>query len=166
MVIDTTLHLHADTIKRITRASRLTGKTKRQILSWLLSIIADEQMINPIVWSRIRYQDRDQRANWRRVHISLTPAEYELFLDLRKVYKMSASKIIALAMEKHLKKLINSSSDKTDNYRISSYVFSRFIMDGVICWAQYWGLPRKLHTFPDLPIPVRNKIPLRGGPNF
>jgi hypothetical protein len=162
MGIDTTLHLHNDTMKIFLKASRLTGQTKRQLFSRLLSIIADEQMIDPVAWSRIRYQVRDQKTTWHRMHISLTPAEYELFIDLRKVYKMSASRIIALAMEKFMERLINSSGKETDNYRISSYVFSGFTMDGVICWAQYWGLPRKLHSFPDLPIPIKNTIPLRG----
>ncbi len=83
------------------------------------------------------------------MHMFLTPAEYELLLDLRKVYKLSCSGIIALAVERYIDKL---SLNMTDNNRFTCYVFSRFIMDGINCWAQYWGMPKN----PGLPLPFRD----------
>ncbi len=162
MFIDTTLHLHTDTIIKISRASRRGGRSMNYFVSRLLCIIADEELVKPMAWSRIRYQNRDHKSNWHRIHVSFSPAEYELLLDLRKVYKMSGSRIIALAVDKYIDGLQDSSPKGSDNYRFSCYVFSRFIMDGVICWAQYWGLPGKLHAFPALPFPIKNQVPTRG----
>ncbi len=162
MFIDTTLHLHADTVKRISETSCLMGQPKNNIVSRLLCIIADEKNVKPAAWSRIRYQDRGQNINWHRMHVSLSPNEYELLLDLRKVYKMSASRIIALAVEKYMDRLLDSLDNNPDNYRFPCYVFSRFIMDGVICLAQYWGLPEKLHLFPESQLLFETQIPMRG----
>lgn len=162
MFIDTTLHLNSKTIWKISRAARLANRPRNHCVSRLLSMMAGEKTAAPVTWSRIRYQGRDNRMNWHRMHVSLSPAEYELLLDLRKVYKMSGSRIIALAVEKYMDRLL-SDLNNADNYRLSCYVFSRFIMAGVICWAQYWGLPGRLHSFPDLPLAVRNHVPLQGG---
>lgn len=161
MFIDTTIYLHVDTMERFSRINRKSGLTIQQIVSRLLGFIADEEMMKPVVWARIRYQDRDRRGNWRRKHLLLTPAEYELLLDLKKVYKSSGSRIIAFALKKYLEELEAPSKKNTDNYRISSYVFSRFVIDGVVCFAQYWGIPRNLHAFSDLGIPVGNHVPFR-----
>ncbi len=162
MFIDTTINVHACTIKRISDVSRKSRLSRRYIVSWLLGKAAGGDMMPAVTWSRIRYQDRDKKTNWDRMHVMLSPAEYELLLDLRKVYKLSGSRIIAYAVEHYIDELLDTSNSKTDNYRFSCYVFSRFIMDGVICWAQYWGMPRNPHAFPDLPLPIRNQVPSRG----
>jgi hypothetical protein len=162
MFIETTLHLHADTMKRISEASRLAGQSKNYIVSRLLCMITDEKKAGPAAWSRIRYQDRYQNIKWHRMHVLLSPAEYELFLDLRKVYKMSVSRIIALEVEKYMDGLVEGLDNNPDNYRFPCYVFSKFIIDGVICWAQYWGLPHNLHVLSDSRLPDKNQILARG----
>ncbi len=161
MFINTTLHLKAETVWKISRAARLAGRSRSQCLSRLLSIMAGEKNASPVAWSRIRYQSRDKRMNWHRMHVSLSPAEYELLLDLRKVYKLSGSHIIALAVDKYIDGLPGDINNIPDNYRLSCYVFSRFIMDGIICWAQYWGLPGRLRSFPDMTLDLGNRIPLQ-----
>ncbi|HOT47174.1 MAG TPA: hypothetical protein PLM53_16285 [Spirochaetota bacterium] len=162
MFIDTTLHLQSATVWKISKAARLAGRSGSHLISRLLNIMAGEKTAPPVSWSRIRYQQRNSSINWHRMHVSLSPVEYELLLDLRKVYKMSGSHIIALAVDKYMDRL-QGDVKNADNYRLSCYVFSRFILDGVICWAQYWGLPGRLHSFPDLPLAVRNHVPLQGG---
>lgn len=149
MNIDTTINVNVGVRMRIENVSSQSGLPKRTIMSHLLLMIADEKLIPKISWRRIRYQKRDRKENWRPMHLYLTPAEYELLLDLKKVYKLSGSAVIALAVEKYIDKLI---AHKGDNNRFTCYVFSRFIMDGINCWAQYWGMPKN----PGLPLPVRD----------
>ena len=95
-------------------------------------------------WRRIRYQERDDGKKWGRIHISLDEAEYELFLDLRRMYKMSLSLLLAVGVKKHLSKIIKKLRclASTDNYRITSYVIcSSKDNTGLQSWKIYWGLP-------------------------
>lgn len=97
-------------------------------------------------WSRVRYQKRDETGNWRHLHLTLRPDEYEFFLDLRKVFKFSVSSLVAYAVEKYLEEIVKKLSKGSDNYRYKNYMFQRFIVDGVICWIFSWGIPRTIIT--------------------
>ncbi len=162
MHIDTTIHIHADTLKKLSDISRQTGLSSHVVLSWLLSAMARNVKISAVPWSRVRYQDRDLKEKWKCMHINLSQGEYELLLDMRKMYKLSVSRIIAYAVDKYIDELLDIKTMKNDNYRFSCYVFSRFEMGGVICWAQYWGMPRMFHEIPNLLLPINNEVPFRG----
>ncbi|MBP7738328.1 MAG: hypothetical protein KA369_20305 [Spirochaetes bacterium] len=162
MFIDTTIYIHVNTLRKIADISRKTCLSRREIISWLICKMAGADLISAVPFSRVRYQDRDRKERWKRVHVTLSPAEYELLLDMRKVYKLSASGIIAYAVEIYIVKLLDIKNMKNDNYRFSCYIFSRFEMGGVICWAQYWGMPRGSHAISGLLLPVNNNVPLRG----
>jgi hypothetical protein len=162
MYIDTTIYTHIKTLKKISDISRQTSLSRRVILSWLLDKMAGDIMISGVSWSRVRYQVRDRKERWKCMHIMLSTAEYELLLDMRNVYKLSASGIIAYAVEKYIDELLDIPNMKIDNYRFSCYIFSRFEMGGVICWAQYWGMPRRMHAIPGLMLPINYHVPLHG----
>ncbi|OHD63030.1 MAG: hypothetical protein A2176_09420 [Spirochaetes bacterium RBG_13_51_14] len=74
----------------------------------------------------------------------LKPDEYEFFLDLRKVFKQSVSRLVAYAIDKYLDEITQKIRKGSDNYRFKNYAISRIIIEGVICWVLYWGVPRKL----------------------
>jgi len=162
MYIDTTIHMHVKTLEKLSDISRQTNLSRRAIVSWLLGAMAGNFVIPAIPWSRVRYQDRDRKERWKCMHVNLSPVEYELLFDMRKMYKLSASRIIAYAVENYIDELVDIPKMKNDNYRFSCYVLSRFEMGGVICWAQYWGMPRRFHSVPDLLLPINNEVPSRG----
>ena len=68
--------------------------------------------------------------------------EYEYFLDLRKILKMSVSLIVAYAVEKFLDMLMKENN--TDNNRYRNYIIAREVIDNIICWKLIWGFPRNL----------------------
>jgi hypothetical protein len=162
MFIDTTLSTHINTMKKISDISRQTSLSRRFILSWLLGKMARADTISAVPWSRVRYQDRDRKEMWKRMHVMFSRAEYELLLDMRKAYKLSVSRIFGYAVEKYIDELLDKKDMNIDNYRFSCYVFTQFEMGGVICWAQYWGMPRKMQFIPDPLLPNNNQVPLRG----
>ena len=50
--------------------------------------------------SRVKYQERDVKENWHRLHIIMNEYEYEYYFDMRKFFKMSVSFILAYAVMK------------------------------------------------------------------
>ena len=121
MLIETTININSNLLLRVNRVSWEIGRSRRIIISWLLGRLSADREMSPRSWSRIRYQERDEEKNWEESHLYLTPAEYELFLDLKKVYKMSGSYLIAFAIRKYLNKLLLKEIEITDNYRFTNY---------------------------------------------
>lgn len=144
MYIRTTVNVNIVILTKISRASILTGTTKNCIISSVLRRFSDDHEKFEKSWSRVRYQNRDSKENWRKLHIRLGPDEYEFIIDLRKFFKLSVSHCIAIAVIKYLDDIINNIIHGGDNYRYKNYTVLRILIDGVICWIQYWGAPNTI----------------------
>jgi hypothetical protein len=144
MDIETTINLNSYIFSLISRAAMLTGLSKRDIISCVMRRLGDDYEKMTITWARVRYQKRDENPKWHLIHITLKPDEYEYFLDLRKVFKFSVSCLIAIAVEKYLDEIMKILNENIDNYRYCNYLFTRRIIDGVVCWILSWGIPRRL----------------------
>jgi hypothetical protein len=76
----------------------------------------------------------------------LRPDDYEYFLDLRKLCKMSVSLLLAYCVKKYLVKR-HRAMKKTallhigDKNRYRNYVVIRDIYRGVVIWKLFWGFP-------------------------
>jgi hypothetical protein len=75
--------------------------------------------------------------------------EYDYFLDCRKIYRLSVSNLLAIAVRKYLKsviiEMIRSKNSKTiDNNQLFAYTQAGEIVGGVYCWRFYWGMPTNL----------------------
>lgn len=141
MIINTTICTHTKTIQRLSRVMRARGRSKKYIISWILRRLAEEDNLFPVSWSRIRYQTRDSKNGWKRTHLMLTPVEYELLLDLKKMYKVSGSRIIGFALERYADELIDERCYE-DNYLFTNYAITQIVIEGVTCLIQCWGIPR------------------------
>ena len=76
--------------------------------------------------SRVKYQERDVKENWHRLHVLMNEYEYEYYFDMRKFFKMSVSFILAYAVVKYLNEIINellNRSISTDKYYFRNYIF-------------------------------------------
>jgi hypothetical protein len=140
--METTINLHIDNLTKITHAAELCGISRSETIMLII-----KEMMNHIpdadrIGNMVRYQNRSNPDEWHTFHIQVRMDEYEYLLDLRKLFKMSVSLIIAYAVERYLKKLIKLKG--TDNYRFKNYVVIREVVDSIICWRLYWGYPRNL----------------------
>ncbi|MBP7737229.1 MAG: hypothetical protein KA369_14715 [Spirochaetes bacterium] len=144
MNIETTINLNSYIFSLISRAALLTGLSKSDIISSVMRRLGDDYENMTNTWTRVRYQKRDANPYWHILHITLKPDEYEYFLDLRKVFKFSVSCLVAIAVEKYLDEIMKMLSENIDIYRYCNYLFTRRIIDGVVCWILSWGVPRHL----------------------
>ncbi len=144
MIIETTVNIDVNVLWKISKASIIAGVSKHDIISSLLKRLSYDHRRLLQSWKRVRYQKRAGNNVWKCFHIMLWPDEYEFFLDLRKVCKRSVSYLIAYAVEKYLDEVINDLIKIVDNNRYKNYTIIGRVVDGIVCWTYYWGIPRTL----------------------
>lgn len=140
-IIKTTISMRRDILEKLTNASIASGKSRTFLITVLLHRFAGTHHRMIAAWSQVRYQERGREVKWHRLHVSFKPDEYEYCIDLRKVCKLSVSRIVAYSVENLLDDLVCSLQKTGDNYRYSNYVFSFFQVEGVPCWLFCWGIP-------------------------
>ena len=146
MRIETTLHVHKSILERLNRVAETTGRSSSFIIKLLFqNMMADNQRMIKTN-SRVKYQERDSKENWQRIHIVLNEYEYEYCLDMRKFFKMSVSFILAYAVLRYLDEICKMNKS-TDKYFYTSYIFIKKTYDGAISWQIYWGIPDNLLIF-------------------
>jgi hypothetical protein len=143
MLIETTLHVHKSILYKLDKGAAVTGRSLTSIIKLLIQRIMRDNQKMIKTNSRIKYQERDLKENWHRIHIVLNEYEYEYCLDLRKFLKMSVSFILAYAVLRYLDELLKKNIG-TDKYYFKNYFFIKKTFDGIICWKIYWGIPPHL----------------------
>ena len=148
MSIETTVYMNSSILEMLNNAAKITGKSRIYIIALLMQKIMSNNHEKLKFFSRIKYQKRDKKEKWHRLHITLNEYEYEYYLDMRKFLKMSVSFILAYAVRKYVDTVVNKLLDRkiiTDNYRYRNYIFIKETFDNeVICWKIYWGIPKEL----------------------
>lgn len=140
-MIYTTIYLQDSLCNRLNGISRATGMPVTSLIIILLKKNSIHNAELGRAWIRIRYQPRQKERKCTRIHIRLSPAEYEFILDLRRVHKRSVSFLISLSADKYLNDILNRNSRTDDNNRINAYTFSKIFIDGATCWMHIWGAP-------------------------
>jgi hypothetical protein len=148
MVTETTMNVSEETYQKLVWASELL-KIKRGILvSSLINYSSKMSKPGELATGLVKYQKRSVSCAWHQIHLRLRNDEHDFFMDLRKVWKLSVSLILAEAIEKYLEELIFKMIIKPDNYRYRNYASSRFMICDVVCWVFYWGIPPEIITTP------------------
>ena len=139
--METTLNIDCKILEDINRAALMKGISRSELIVVLIKkMIADIK--DPSGLGRmVQYQKRNKLKNWHTFHVRLRADDYEYFLDLRKLLKMSVSLILAYSVKKYLKSL---NVNYTDNYLFRNYIVVREIIDNVISWRFIWGFPRNI----------------------
>ena len=143
---ETTVNIDVDVYDRLKRAADAAGVSRNVLVSSLITYSCHRAKPRTAMRGLVKYQGRSDTTDLRRVHVRFRDDEYEFFHDLRKVWKMSVSFILAEAIEKYLDELLHELVKNPDNYRYQNYASSRIIVDNVVCWVFYWGIPKKLIT--------------------
>jgi hypothetical protein len=146
MLIETTLHVHKNILNRLDRGATIIGKSRTSVIKLLIQRIMKDNHKMIRINMRVRYQNRDEKKNWKRINIVFNEYEYEYCQDLRKFFKMSVSLILAYAVLRYLDELLKGKKS-TNNYLYSNYIFIRKVINNVICWQIYWGIPPEFNPF-------------------
>jgi hypothetical protein len=153
-MIKTTINISEETLNALIDASFQLNISETDIIKLLmmnshLDNKKDDRYLK--FFSIIKYQERDPEIKWICLHISLTPEEYEHFIDMRKMFKMSVSYIIAFALKKYLNILLknhpkNKWKDNNPQIYFSIYVFYVDFVHGVKSYVISSELPENLQV--------------------
>lgn len=144
MIIDTTFHLQNYLVEKINRAAKQKGISRTELIIFLIKKVMDNTPEHVHYGRRIKYQSRYNHDAWRTFHTRLRQNDYECILDLRKLFKMSASLILTCAIKEYLDELIEAA---IDNYHYTNYLIIKETIDGIQSWRLIWGFPRNLELF-------------------
>ncbi|MBN1495414.1 MAG: hypothetical protein JXA07_01505 [Spirochaetes bacterium] len=140
--METTLNIHVRILEKISLAARSRGISRSEMIILLIKKAMDDIPDPARIGRMVRYQKRNMPTEWRTFHVRLRMDDYEFFLDLRKLLKMSVSLILAYAVKKFLDKLVTANT--TDNYQYRNYVVIKEYIDSIVSWRFIWGYPPKI----------------------
>jgi hypothetical protein len=137
--METTVNIHVDLLQTLNLEAQSRRISRSELAVILIKMLMDNipEPVRP--WRMVRYQKNADKHVWRRFHIQLREDDYEYLLDLRKLLKMSVSRLLAYAIKKFLNRLMKNKI--TDNYQYHNYVVIREIIDNIISWRFIWGYP-------------------------
>ena len=144
MYIETTINIDSATMKYIEYLAKEEGASRSYIIKGILKRYLKTYRFSNSVGKRVRYQETSGNSDWHRFHISFSFSEYELFKDIPRVCKVSLAHFLALALKKYRKDRESNrcvATIYTDNYLYTSYVFMSEVIDGILSWRIYWGMP-------------------------
>ena len=138
--METTINIQVDILEKITLAARSQGISRSRLIACLIKRVMEDMPDPQCIGRMVHYQKRSRPETWRTFHLTLQFDEYEYFLDLRKLLKMSVSLILAYAVKQYLHKSIKKQT--ADNYHsFQNYIIAREVSDTIICWKLIWGFP-------------------------
>ena len=136
-------HLHYVLLKDISRKYKLSLTT---LIVLLIRYASEYKKVHLYAGQKVTYRERRGRQSWRLLHLEPKSNEYEFFLDVKKVWKMSIARVIEFCIENYLFELITNvlEKEKTDNYLYANYHFEVGEEEGITYYLIYWGLPQKI----------------------
>ena len=151
MIIETTINIHTTILYMLGEASLSTGRSRNFIIVLLLKRVMEENRNMLRFNTAVKYQEEDPLKQWHKFHIQYRNDMYEFCHDLRKFYKMSVSKILALSVIRYLDEVVRGLIERdvrytTDNYLFSCYLFIQEVTEGAILWKYSWGIPIKINN--------------------
>jgi hypothetical protein len=143
--METTLNIQVDVLNRINHAARNIGISRSELIAILIKKMMHNVSNPGRMGKLVRYQQRRGPGTWRLFHVKMRVDDYEYFLDLRRLLKMSVSLILAVAVEKYLAEVLAHKG--ADNYQFKNYVLSGETIAGIPCWKLIWGFPKNLEKY-------------------
>ncbi|MGB4268711.1 MAG: hypothetical protein WBK20_05965 [Spirochaetota bacterium] len=144
MNIETTTCISYEHLDLLHSHATKHGMSLRTFISSLVSFAAQSQKVDIRYFKQIKY--RPKGSKWKRLHLVLYNDEYEFFLDVKKLWKMSLAMVIAYCIDnvlyeflKFLTKVEEDEDYYTDNYRYSGYTFEIGEDANIFFYTLYWG---------------------------
>ena len=146
MNIITTINIRSDLLKKILQKKETGNVSLNKIVSKLLRKALSWPKNKLKTFIRIKYQDKieDDELYYHKLHISLYEELYEKCLDMRKLYKLSVSFILAKCIEFYLHKLSTTEIENTDNYHSNYLIFTKE-EDGIYSFTVLWEISEKIN---------------------
>ncbi len=145
MNIITTINIRSDLLEKILQKKETGNISLNKIVSNLLRKALNWPKNKMKTFMSIKYQNKieDNELYYHKLHISLYEELYEKCLDMRKLYKLSVSFILAKCIEFYLDKLSTVEVKNTDNYH-ANYIIFTTEEGGVYSFTVLWEISKEI----------------------
>ncbi|MGB4268230.1 MAG: hypothetical protein WBK20_03515 [Spirochaetota bacterium] len=145
MNIETTTCISYKHCELLKHYARIHNMPIRTFISGLISFAVDNNKFPPTYFKKLRYRKRYEDS-WKRLHLVLFEDEYEFFMDVRKLFKLSLARVIAFCLDNVAEEysaflLREEEKDDyyADNYRYKGYAFETGSIFDIFYVTLYWG---------------------------
>lgn len=145
MNIETTTCISYAHLELLTLQANKHNMSLRTFISALISFAAQCEKLHVQYFKQLKYRQR-YSGKWKRLHLVLYDDEYEFFMDVKKLWKMSLARIIAYCLDNVLYEFLEFLTKEeqnedyyTDNYRYSGYSFETGTIKDIFYLTLYWG---------------------------
>ncbi len=147
MNINTTMYVHNKVLNKIKNVVGDNREFRNKLIIALLKRAMRDHDKLENNFRSVKYQDDDTAGKWKTLHVKFGKGENEYFQDMRRVFKMSVSLILAYSVKNYLIEVLNDllRMDPLDNYPPKNYLILKDIVDDVVCWRLFWGFPMNLN---------------------
>lgn len=117
-------------------------RAKDRFIVNLLHNYARKVLQDPVIGQSVQYQNSN--VQYKKIYVSLFSYEYEYLLDLRKISKLSVSKILYFALEQWIKQKITSSNMEKYFKNLPLEFYGMLPVkenETYLVWKLFWGFP-------------------------
>ncbi len=134
--IHTTINFLQSRIDYVKEKSRESGITYKKLIKLCIDLFISQWDKRSFNESALKYQPDDDL--WQKVHFAMTPGEYDVYFDVKKVSRCSFSLIVALAIDHCLESVLNG--DQEFSYPTIAYSKICILHNNfpiyVLCWEK------------------------------
>ena len=139
MYIATTLYIDIILLDKIDKAATILNISRSRLVSLLLVKYMESNRAGGKVFCKLSYQSRG--AQYETKSLYLRNDIHEMWGDVRKAFKLTASYVIALAIQLYLNDILNG-TDGPYNY-LEFYLSGTKYHGNVYTNVTIWGVPDK-----------------------
>jgi hypothetical protein len=115
--IRTTINFLSERLECVQEASVEAGLSYKDVIRLCINRFIENFDKSDFKEIALKYQpDSD---NWTKVHFAMSPEEYDVYFDCKKVCRCSFSLIVAMAIDQYLESVLNG--DQEYSYPIDGY---------------------------------------------
>lgn len=146
MEVRTTLHLDAETAKKLDREAKARGISRSDMVIFLAHRLMQRVKQLSSFMGCVRYQKSDKDTEWKNVHISLDSCNHAFLAEMRCFYRFSVSALIAMELNvllsgHNLMSTNNKSNRVIDNYNFYGRIMMVKKHKMFIKWKLFWNIP-------------------------
>ena len=111
--IDSCVNITDNNLKLLEKSAKQLNISRNDLVVKLFIAYLSHQKNKYKVFSRVKYQKKNEHEKWRSTHVWFSQEFYEKCQNIRVFYKLSISFILAESIQLFLEKILRGS---TDNY--------------------------------------------------
>ncbi len=149
LMYETSINIERDSYAKITEAAKRLGISRSRFVAILLERYVLQGKTPIVTRGTVRYQQSREKEHWKKLHVVLPVHVHDFFDDVRKLWKLSVSFLVALAVEKFLNNSdFSEIAHFTDNYWQGAHTIIQFKQNGLQYIVCCWGIPKKPPQIP------------------